>query len=191
MEAGNHSKNRTGICMRLFSRAALTVATALFALNAFAGDILTLTNEMVFDGKITRIKDCTVVFRASDGNRYTVPADDIFSIQFEDVNDRVYTNYMQDMNSDNCMKGTQDAAHHGKTVGHLVLGILFGPWAVLGTAAIAKPTPMKSPNNYMMTANQSLFSDPQYLHCYKKQAKLNLMTWEMPGMILWLLVIAL
>lgn len=43
---------------------ALSLIATLFVVGAFAGDILTLNNEMVFDGKVTKIKDCGVLFKA-------------------------------------------------------------------------------------------------------------------------------
>jgi hypothetical protein len=47
----------------------LSITAILFAIASFAGDILTLNNEMVFEGKVTKIKDCAVVFKA-DGQKY-------------------------------------------------------------------------------------------------------------------------
>lgn len=44
---------------------------------SYAGDILTLKNEMIFEGKVIKIKDCGVVFKAND-NSYVIPATDIF-----------------------------------------------------------------------------------------------------------------
>ncbi|MDO9615987.1 MAG: hypothetical protein Q7J86_15880 [Bacteroidota bacterium] len=57
----------------------LTIVVALFAIACFAGDILTLNNEMTFEGKVSSIKNCAVVFK-SEGNKYIVPATEIHSI---------------------------------------------------------------------------------------------------------------
>ena len=64
----------------------LTLIASFFAIASFAGDILTLNNKMVFEGKVSKIKDCAVVFK-SEGNKYIVPASEIFSLQFENTED--------------------------------------------------------------------------------------------------------
>ncbi|MDR2911227.1 MAG: hypothetical protein LBV47_07700 [Bacteroidales bacterium] len=185
-ESGKRPETRRHIL-----RTALTAVVVLFAFNTFAADMLTLTNEMVFNGKITRIKNCMVTFRASDGNKYTIPANDIFSIQFEDMNDKVYTNYMQDMNSDKCMKGTLDAEYyHGKKGGHFVLGVLFGPFAMIGTA-VSNPSPWKGKYTYMMSENKDNFNDLEYLSCYKKKAKGQLIGMEGLGWVTWILLVVI
>jgi hypothetical protein len=99
-----------------------------FILATFAADILTLNNEMAFEGKIKKIKGCALVFIA-DGEKYIIPASDVFSIQFEDVNDKVYRDYLKIANDDKCFSGRIDAEnYHGKEVGHVALGFLFGPF---------------------------------------------------------------
>lgn len=165
-----------------------TLIATLFAFASYAGDVLTLNNEMVFEGKVKKIKDCTVIFKAS-GKKYVVPADEIFSIEFEDVRNKVYTKYMEIANqdSDKCLQGRLDAEnHHGKKGGHFALGVLFGPFAMLGTA-LANPTPEKGKRTYMMSENKELFSDPEYLSCYKKKAKGQLIGMEALGWGAWIL----
>lgn len=72
---------------------------------------------------------------------------------------------------DKCMLGTTDAKnYHGKVAGHVILGVLFGPFAALG-AAIANPTPQKGAKTAYMSKNQDLFNDPAYVNCYKRKAK--------------------
>lgn len=169
----------------------LTLFVLLFALLSFAGDILTLTNQMVFEGKVTKIKDCAVVFRAHE-DTYVVPAADIFSIQFEDTNDKVYTKYLEMAAADNdkCLSGRLDAENfHGKKGGHFVLGVLFGPFAMIGTALIANPTPVKGKDTLALSKNKDQFTDPQYLSCYKKKAKGQLIGAEALGWGAWLLFI--
>lgn len=168
----------------------LTLTATLFAIASFASDILTLNNEMVFEGKVTKIKDCAVVFRAQ-GNKYIVPASEIFSLQFENAKDKVYTDYLTitDGYQNNCLNGRLDAEnYHGKRVGHFVLGVLFGPFAMIGTA-LANPTPEKGKQTYMKSMNKEQFSDPQYLSCYKKRAKGQLIGMEALGWGAWILTV--
>ncbi len=168
----------------------LTIAATLFAIASFAGDILTLNNEMVFEGKVTKIKDCAVVFKA-DGHKYIVPASEIFSLQFENTEDKVYTDYMQmsDGDTNKCLNGRLDAAmYHGKKGEHFVLGVLFGPFAMIGTA-LANPTPEKGEQTNMMSKNKDQFSDPEYLSCYMKKAKGQLIGIEALGLAAGILVL--
>lgn len=58
---------------------------------------------------------------------------------------------------------TEKAGHH------FVLGLVFGPFAVIG-AAISNPTPYKGAKTMMLSKNKEMFSDPVYLQCYKKKA---------------------
>lgn len=169
---------------------ALTIISILFVLASFAGDILTLNNQMTFEGKVTKIKNCSVVFKA-DGNKFVIPVSDIYSIQFENVADKVYIDYMKmsDDNPDKCMNGKLDAEnYHGKKVGHFFLGVLFGPFAMIGTA-LANPTPEKGKQTYMMSKNKDQFGDPQYLSCYKKKAKGQLIGMEALGWGAWIVLV--
>lgn len=160
----------------------LTFTAILFAIASYAGDILKLNNEMVFEGKVTKIKDCAVVFKA-DGKKFIVPVSEIFSLQFENTKDKVYTDYMEmaDDDPNKCLNGRLDASnYHGKSGGHYVLGFLFGPLAIIGTA-LSNPTPERGKETYMMSKNKEQFSDPEYLSCYKKKVKKNLIAWEVSG----------
>jgi len=168
----------------------LTLVATLLVLASFAGDILTLNNQMTFDGKVTKIKNCTVVFKAG-GDKFVVPVSDIYSIQFENVADNVYTDYMKmyEDNPDKCMNGKLDAEnYHGKKVGHFFLGVLFGPFAIIGTA-LANPTPEKGKQTYMLSKNKDQFNDPQYLSCYKKKAKGQLIGMEALGWGAWIVLV--
>lgn len=168
----------------------LTITAILFAIVSFAGDILTLNNEMVFEGKVKKIKDCVVVFKA-DGNKYVVPASDIFSIQFEDIEDKIYTDYIKMLQDEpnKCLNGSLDAEnYHGKKGGHFALGVLFGPFAMIGTA-LADPTPYKSTQTLLMSKNKDQFSDLEYLTCYKKKARGQLIGMEGLGWAAWLLLL--
>lgn len=162
---------------------------SIFTLQA--GDILTLTNQHTFEGKVIKIKDCTVVFKHQN-ERYEVPTNDIFSIVFESHKSKIYTKYMEGIiNNDNmdvCLQGRMDASlGHGKKVGHFVLGVLFGPFAMLGTA-FANPTPYNAGKLHLIQASKENFSDPTYLSCYKRKAKGELILWEGIG---WLTIFIL
>ncbi len=170
----------------------LVLATTLFAISSSAKDIVTLNNQMMFDGKVIRIKECEVVFKAA-GQKYTIPAADIFSIEFEDANNKVYLNYLEmlESNPDLCLKGQFDAEnYHGKEAGHFFLGLLFGPFAMIGTA-VSNPTPDRGTKTYMMSKNQQNFSDPAFLRCYKKKAKGKLIGMEAAGWATWILLLLL
>ena len=89
----------------------------------------------------------------------------------------------------NCLSGRLDAEnYHGKKGGHFVLGVLFGPFAMIGTA-LADPTPAKGKQTYMMSENKDQFNDPEYLSCYKKKAKGQLIGAEAAGWGAWILLL--
>lgn len=170
----------------------ITITAMFIAMATFAGDILTLNNEMVFEGKVTKIRQCDVVFKA-DGQKYIVPAADIFSIEFEDTQDKVYTDYMQMVgeNPEKCLKGRLDAEnYHGKKGGHFILGVLFGPFAMIGTA-LANPTPEKGRRTYLYSKNREQFTDLEYLSCYRKKARGQLIGMEALGWGAWILFVLL
>ncbi len=162
----------------------------LFAAAIMANDIVTLNNQMMFEGKVLKINNCEVVFRA-EGKKYLIPAEEIYSIEFEDVNDKVYRGYLSMVQSDHesCFKGRNDAENlHGKEVTHVALGFLFGPFAMIGTA-ISNPTPLRGRDTYLLSQNKELFSDPFYLNCYRKRAKIRLIGMEAAGWGAWLLLL--
>ena len=145
--------------------------------NLFAGDTLTLNNHKVFEGKIVKIKDRTVTFK-SQNVKFEIPANQIHSLQFEDVDTRIYRRYLklEDNDPSNCLKGGSDADMlHGKNGKHFALGLIFGPFAVLGTA-LSYPTPEDGKETIARSKNQELFSDVEYLSCYKKKVKIKLVT---------------
>jgi hypothetical protein len=157
-----------------------------------AGDILTLNNSHVFEGKVTKIKDCTVTFKAK-GVKYQIPSNQVFSIEFKNKQDKVYLNYLRALKIDptRCVNGRLDAArYHGKKSGHIALGFLFGPFAILGTA-LSDPTPQKGRMTKQMSKHQDLFEDPDYLGCYRKKAKGKLIGAESIGFGISLLMIIL
>jgi hypothetical protein len=166
----------------------LVLLVASFLVTAvFAGDIVTLSNQMTFEGKVTRIRKCEIVFKTDDA-KYTIPAEDILSIQFADTEDKVYRNYLKKelAEDNNCLKGTFDAQNfHGKRGGHFILGVLFGPFAILGTA-LPNPTPYRGKETMMASQNKDIFNDPEYLQCYKKKAKGQLIGMEAAGWGAWI-----
>lgn len=133
-------------------------------------DILTLLNGQSFEGRVQKIKNCSIVFKC-EKEKYFIPSDSIFSIEFADQNDPVYTDYVPMAGSDACLKGTLDAQQfHGKGGLHLALGFLFGPFAVIG-AALSNPNPYRGRDTVMLSKNRDSFSDPIYLQCYKRKAR--------------------
>lgn len=163
----------------------------MFTVATFAGDILTLNNEMIFEGKVTKIKNCTIVFKV-DGNKYIIPVSEIFSIQFENEEDKVYKKYLNisDQDPNKCLNGRLDAEnYHGKKGSHFAYGVLFGPFAIVGTAAFANPTPENGNDTYLFSKNKNQFNDPEYLSCYKKKAKGQLIGTEALGWASWVLLL--
>jgi hypothetical protein len=165
-----------------------TFVCILICMTAFGGDFLSLTNGQYFEGKITKIKgSCEVVFKSA-GEKYIIPASDIAFVQFENVNNRVYRDYMALAGPEACMQGSLDASRfHGKKGGHVALGFFFGPLAMIGTL-LANPTPEKGKTTYMLSENKDLFSNYEYITCYKKEAKTGLISMEAIGWGGWLLL---
>ena len=154
----------------------------LVGYTSTAKDILILKNQQKFEVKIKKIKDCAVVFKIGR-DKYTIPADEIHAIEFENTQDKVYTDYLQRLSTTEnlCLKARHDATNfHGKQVGHFLLGVLFGPFAIIGTA-LANPTPYSSSNTLLLSTNKDYFSSPEYLICYRKRAKGSLITMEAIG----------
>ncbi len=157
---------------------------------SFAGDVLILNNNKQFEGKIKRIKDCSVIFKV-ESHKYEIPATDIYSIQFEDSDNKVYTEYLEMLKKDPnlCMKGRLDAESlHGKKGGHFVLGFLFGPFAMIGTA-LSTPTPYTGKQTLANSNNKDSFNDLEYLNCYKKKVKGQLIGMEALGWSAFILLI--
>lgn len=168
----------------------LSLAMLFFILSAFAGDILTLNDNLIYEGKVTKIKNCSVIFKI-DKEKFEIPATEIYSIQFENIADKVYTKYleMDNASGDNCLKGRLDADNlHGKKGGHFALGVLFGPFAMIGTA-LANPTPDRGARTLMLSKNKDLMSDMEYISCYKKKAKGQLIGMEALGWGTWILLL--
>lgn len=170
----------------------LVLLIVLYSTTSFAKDILTLNNQMVFEGKVVRIIECAIIFKA-EGKKYIVPAFDIHSIEFQNVQNKIYRKYleMDDDDPDKCLNGKLDAEnYHGKKGTHVALGFLFGPFAMIGTA-IATPTPEKGRHTLAKSQNKDQFDDAEYLSCYKRKAKGQNILFEGIGWGAWLLLLLL
>jgi len=69
-----------------------------------------LNNNMIFEGKVISINGCDVHFVAG-GKKFILPASKITSVQFENANDKVYTDYMKLTEGDPnpCLQGSVNA----------------------------------------------------------------------------------
>ena len=158
--------------------------------SSYGADVLTLTNQKTFAGQVVSIKNCMVEFQVEESS-YLIPTNDVLTLEFEDPQNPIYQNFLvqSDGYFEKCMSGKMDAENfHGKTGGHFVLGVLFGPFAMIGTA-LSNPTPYKGKTTYMMSKNKDLFQDPAYLSCYKKEAKKSLIKSEALGWLSWVLLV--
>jgi len=149
--------------------------------SSLADDVLTLANGMSFQGEVKRIKDCYIVFKANR-EKYVIPSDSIYSIAFhEPDNNKVYQDYVNNAATNKCLTGQLDAEQfHGKKAAHFFYGLLFGPVALLVTA-LSEPTPYSGKNTALLSSNKELFTDYEYLECYKKKARGKLLTMEAIG----------
>jgi hypothetical protein len=170
-----------------------TIITVCLSLNiSFAGDILTLLDKetrsagISFSGEITKIKNCEIVFKM-EGKKYFIPASDIYCIDFEDVNNKVLKGYKQLSGSEKCMYGMNDAEMYHKSGLSFAMGVLFGPFAVIG-AAISNPSPLSGQNLYL-SSNKEFFNDPTYLACYSKSARKKNLKNAALGWLSWVVLI--
>lgn len=167
----------------------LTLIISLLSPAALANDILLLKDNNFFEGEILKIKNCEVKFKASDGNKYYIPAEDIQKLIFEDTKSRVFKKYQTTIeNEENpCLSGRLDAENlHGKAGRHVVLGILFGPFTVIG-AAVSSPRPHNGKETMYLSKNKELFQDPMYLSCYTKKARSRNVIYSAAGWGSWIL----
>jgi len=170
----------------------LLLICMIMSVFSYANDTLVLTNQMTYVGRVKKVKDCTVRFEAF-GTTFDIPASDIYSVRFEDVNNKIYTNYIKQLNDNpnSCLMGHVDAENfHGKKFAHFSLGFLFGPFAMIGTA-FTNPTPQKGRETMLMSSNKNLFNDPQYLLCYKRRAKTLMVAYDLIGWSSWLLILGI
>lgn len=69
------------------------------------------------------------------------------------------------------------------------MGVLFGPFAVIG-AALGKPTPYTGKDTVLMSTNKDSFTNPDYLSCYSKKARGQNVTNALLGWAAWIIFIA-
>lgn len=165
----------------------------LIANSALSSDILTMLDGKMYQVDVIRVKSCELTVKI-ENEKFVIPATEIQSIEFENVNDPEYLDFikMNQFGGDACLSGQQDAENfHGKKGGHIALGVLFGPFAILGTALFADPDPSKGAKTASMSTNKQMFSDPAYLQCYKKEAKSGLIKAEAIGWAAWLIFLLL
>jgi len=112
-----------------------------------------------------------MVFKV-EGEKFFIPLSDIKAVDFSNTDTKAYRKFKEaQANADTCAQGVQDATYlHGKQGLHILYGFLFGPFAVAG-AAIAGPSPSTSKSTRMHSSNKDLFTDIDYLQCYKKKAR--------------------
>ncbi len=180
--------NSSSILMSVLITLIVSLTTSLA--SASNSDRLTLLNGAQFEGEVLKIKKCTVLFSFEEGN-YMIPITDIYSLEFENTDHKVYKQYLKSLenNPNKCLLGRTDAENlHGKKGGHFFLGVLFGPFALIGTA-LADPTPYKGKQTLAMSQNKELFNDPEYLSCYRKKARGQLLGAEALGWATWVLLV--
>ena len=164
----------------------LTAWLLVFSM-AYAADVVVLKDGHGFTGKIKSIRDCTVKVKWEKGI-LLIPLEQVAYLEFEDPDDKTARDYLALPQDNKCLLGQQDAEmFHGKYGGHVVLGIFFGPFAMLGTA-IAQPYPYRGRHTPAMSQNKELFNDPEYAECYKRRAKGRLIGAEAIGWGAWLVI---
>ena len=163
----------------------------LFVFNcSYAFDHLTLLNKASFEGWVTSIDENVVQFNFNQ-EIFTIPIGDIETIIFEDNLNPLLLKLQEKISDDICYKGRLDAEmYHGKKGIHFALGMLFGPFSMIGTA-LSNPNPRNSKHTYIESENRDYFNNPEYLYCYKKAAKRKLIGMEALGWATWILIVLL
>ena len=151
-----------------------------------AADVLTIESGHAFEGKVIAINQCSIDFEFDDAV-YTIPAEDVATVFIEDMTKRTARKLANMLaGSDNCWKGMNDGANHGKQGGQFLCGVAFGAFGVIG-CAVTNRTPMKSNNMPLMMENKDLWNDAEYLNCYNKEAKSKAVTNSLLGWATWVL----
>ena len=168
----------------------LLLTLLIIGIKAQAKDTLVLNNQLTYTVNITKLTATEVEFKAN-AKHYVIPATQVTMVKFQNPNNPIYVNYVKSINDggNNCAKGFEDARQfHGKKGGHVILGALFGPFAIIGTA-LSNPTPEKGVRTYMLSKNNDLFNNYEYISCYRRQAKSSLITMELLGWLTWVLLL--
>jgi hypothetical protein len=170
-------KNLITFCLTLF-----------LASTVIASDVLTLENGHTYEGKVIAVNQCSVEFEFDDAV-YAIPAQDVATVFIEDMTKRTAKKLANMLaGSDNCWKGMNDGANHGKQGGQFLCGVAFGAFGVIG-CAVTNRTPMKSSNLALMTQNKDLWNDAEYLNCYNKEARSKAVNNSLLGWATWVLLI--
>lgn len=173
-------------------RFALLITFISLVFGTHAKDIIQLENGMMFEGKVKKFSNCQLTFKAGK-DTYVIPASDINQVGFAEHTNKVARQFydMEAAGYTNCSEGKADAkAFHGKIAKHVISGIIFGP---VGTifALIGNPAPRKGKRTKRLSDNSDLFSNPQYLACYKKEAKKNNILYTLIGWVVIPTIIAI
>lgn len=153
-----------------------------------ASDVLTIESGHAFEGKVIAINQCSIAFEF-DNAVYTIPAEDVATVFVEDMTKRTARKLANMLaGSNNCWKGMNDGANHGKEGGQFLCGVAFGAFGVIG-CAVTNRTPMRSSNMALMMENKDLWNDAEYLNCYNKEAKSKAVTNSLMGWATWVLLL--
>jgi len=141
-----------------------------FAITSSATDVLKLSNGMTFEGTVIKVGKCSLSFAIND-IAYTIPASDIYSVEFDNISKIRAKKISRMINSgDNCFSGTSDGAMHGHKGGQFCAGF-FGGFIGFAIVAIVDRSPSGSSNLMLIGNNRELWNDLSYLTCYEKQSK--------------------
>ncbi len=143
------------------------------------GEVLVDPNDFLyFNGEIKKVKNCTITFKAEDGNTYKIPVSDVADYSFKDPMSKWDAPLMEmAMNpQESCARGARDARRKHSTGGYFLGGLLFGVFALI-PAVIIDPMP----RGYQ-------FSDPDYLECYSKVAKSKNIYSALGGWGIWMIL---
>lgn len=156
------------------------ILTLLFALSLLplqAMDLLVLNSGQAFSGEVIRTNKRNITFKAGN-NTYVIPLRDIAFVGLDEV--------ASDNNvpSKLCMAASNDARLRGRVFKNLLAGGIFGPLAV-GYDLLKDYQPKDDLKVVLHSPNASHFSDPTYLYCYNRQAKLRATVAATVGMVVW------
>jgi hypothetical protein len=154
------------------------------------------TDMKYFTGEITKVKDCYVHFKHTDGTRSRIPGNAIGAYYMSDLSPKgeemdmaLRTMILDPTRS--CQAGTSDAdLYHKRFAGNFAGGMLLGVFWVIG-AAVSNPSPMRGQQTMMMSDNKDLFTNPYYLNCYKKKARSKNVIAALAGWGTWILLVAI
>lgn len=147
-------------------------------------DLLILNDQKKFSGEIVKVKKNFIIFKKNNV-KYKIPKADILTFELENKSTDSTTQSIDTV--DICQKAIEDASKfHGKENGHVILGFLFGPISIIGTA-LSKPSPNNGKKTIILSKNTKLFDNQEYLMCYKKKAKMRLVGNEALGWGAWIM----